>query len=67
MEKKMNFEDAMNELKNIVESLEKGDVSLEESLKLFERGSKLSSFCYGTLKDAEIKINEIKEQGQSHE
>ncbi|MBN2032375.1 MAG: exodeoxyribonuclease VII small subunit [Deltaproteobacteria bacterium] len=50
------FEEAMERLENIVESLEKGDLSLEESLKFFEEGMKLVSFCSGKLEEAEQKV-----------
>jgi len=50
------FEQAMERLENIVESLEKGDLSLEESLKIFEEGMKLVSFCSGKLDEAEQKV-----------
>ena len=51
------FEAAMERLENIVESLEKGDLSLEESLKVFEEGMKLVSFCSGKLDEAEQKVS----------
>jgi exodeoxyribonuclease VII small subunit len=50
------FEEAMERLENIVESLEKGDLSLEDSLKIFEEGMKLVSFCSGKLDEAEQKV-----------
>jgi exodeoxyribonuclease VII small subunit len=50
------FEDAMERLENIVESLEKGDLSLEESLRIFEEGMKLVSFCSRKLDEAEQKV-----------
>jgi exodeoxyribonuclease VII small subunit len=50
------FEEAMERLENIVESLEKGDLSLEESLKIFEEGMKLVSFCSRKLDEAEQKV-----------
>ena len=50
------FEEAMERLENIVEGLEKGDLSLEESLKIFEEGMKLVSFCSRKLDEAEQKV-----------
>jgi exodeoxyribonuclease VII small subunit len=50
------FEEAMERLENIVESLEKGDLSLEDSLKIFEEGMKLVSFCSRKLDEAEQKV-----------
>ena len=59
MKKNMTFEAAMAELSKIVEKLESGEASLDESLKLFEEGTKLSSFCYQKLQSAEQKVAEI--------
>lgn len=61
--KKMNFEDAMQRLREITETLERGSVSLEESIKLFAEGTELSAFCYETLQMAEQKITELSKIG----
>ena len=53
------FESAMKRLENIVEKLEQGDLSLEESLKIFEEGMELSKFCAGKLTDAEAKLKSL--------
>lgn len=53
---KKTFEDAMLRLEKIVELLESGQQPLEESLKLFEEGTKLAAFCSASLKKAEQKI-----------
>ncbi|MEJ2725745.1 MAG: exodeoxyribonuclease VII small subunit [Deltaproteobacteria bacterium] len=50
------FEDAMERLEQIVESLEGGDLTLEESLKIFEEGMKLIRFCSKKLEEAEQKV-----------
>lgn len=50
------FEDAMKKLEGIVERMEKGDLPLNESLKQFEEGVKLSRFCSQELQKAEKKI-----------
>lgn len=50
------FEEAMERLENIVESLESGDLSLEESLKIFEEGMTLVNFCSKKLEEAEQKV-----------
>jgi exodeoxyribonuclease VII small subunit len=52
-----SFEEAMKELGDIVEKLEDGDVSLEESIKLFENGMKLSKTCQKMLENAEKKVS----------
>lgn len=51
-----SFEEQMEELENIVEALEKGDLSLEESMVKFEKGIKISKECNKTLEEAERKI-----------
>jgi len=54
--KSTKFEDALGELEELIENLEGGEQSLEESLVQFERGMKLSKFCQQSLADAEKKI-----------
>ena len=51
------FEASMKELEEIVTKLESGDVGLEESLKLFEKGIQLSKSCQKILSDAEKKVS----------
>ena len=53
---KLSFEDALNQLETLVESMEQGDLSLEESLNSFERGVALSHSCEAALKAAEQKV-----------
>ena len=55
------FEDAMEELEAIVERMEDGEPSLEESLKLFERGMDLTRRCQTALDDAEQRIRTFAE------
>ena len=50
------FEAALKQLEEIVQRLEKGELSLEESLKLYEEGIELSRLCHGKLEEAEGKI-----------
>lgn len=50
------FEDSMNELETIVSRLETGDITLDDSLKLFEEGIKLAKSCQVTLDEAEKKV-----------
>jgi exodeoxyribonuclease VII small subunit len=62
--KEKKFEDAMKELENIVKRLESGDLSLEESIKLFEEGVALSKYCSGKLEEAEKKVSIlVKDEG----
>ncbi len=56
---KLNFEDALKELESIVTKLEGGQVALEESISLYERGEKLKQRCETLLKDAEMRIEKI--------
>ena len=62
MNKKMTFEAAAARLSEIVEQMESRNVPLDESMKLFEEGSALASFCYGKLSAAEQKIRTITEK-----
>ena len=56
---KMPFETALAELESIVDRLEKGAVSLEDSIKLYERGEALKAHCDHLLKNAEMRIEKI--------
>ena len=55
-DKQMHFEEAFKRLEQIVRNLESGDLSLEESMKLFEEGIGLTEACKSRLEDAEQKI-----------
>lgn len=61
----LNLEDAMKRLEKIVETLETGDKTLEESIGLFEEGMKLSNMCYKLLESLEKRIKVVmkKESG----
>jgi len=50
------FEDAMNQLQQLVETMEKGELSLDDSLKAFEEGVKLTRICQQSLQEAEQKV-----------
>jgi len=63
-EKKMSFEQAMIRLEEIVALLEKGEAPLEESLTLFEEGSKLLRQCTGMLDKAEQKVTKLLASGE---
>ena len=69
MEEKQNFEEAMSRLENIVRSLERGEVSLEESLKLFQEGAGLISRCEKQLDEAEQIVRRLRktESGEPEE
>lgn len=55
----MTFEQAMKELEDVVGKLERGDVPLDESIALYERGAKLKARCETKLKEAEEKVAAI--------
>ncbi len=55
----MPFEKALAELESIVDRLEKGAVSLDDSIKLYERGEELKKRCDALLKNAEMRIEKI--------
>jgi exodeoxyribonuclease VII small subunit len=54
--KKFNLEKALNDLENLVEELETGDLPLEKAMQKFEEGIKLTRGCQAALKDAEQKV-----------
>jgi len=58
------FETAIAELETIVKKLEEGDLALEASLQLYERGVHLSRFCHARLEEAEKRIEILNERGE---
>ena len=59
-----DFEAAIAELETIVKKLEEGDLALEKSLELYERGVQLSRFCHSRLEEAEKRIEIVNERGE---
>ena len=59
-----DFEAAIAELETIVKKLEEGDLALETSLQLYERGVHLSRFCHARLEEAERRIEILNERGE---
>ncbi len=57
--KEMSFERALQELETIVGRLERGDVELEESIVIYERGEALKEHCDRLLKQAEAKVEKL--------
>jgi len=57
--KSKTFEESMNRLEQIVRSMERGDVPLEESLKLFQEGTQLVQTCTKLLDDAQLQIKKV--------
>lgn len=62
-----DFEQALAELEQLVERMEQGELSLEQSLKDFERGIALTRACQGALKEAEQKVRILTSQGGKEE
>ena len=62
---KMTFEEAMKELETLVDSLDKGDVSLEEAIAAYDRGSQLKDHCQKKLNEAKMKVETIQSSGDS--
>ena len=58
----VSFETALVELESLVERMEAGDLSLEDSLAAFERGVKLTRHCQSALKNAELKVKVLTEE-----
>jgi exodeoxyribonuclease VII small subunit len=61
-EERPSFEEALTKLEAIVEKLDDDDITLEESVQLYEEGLKLSKICSKTLENAELKIEEIEKK-----
>lgn len=61
-----SFEKSLKRLEEISELLENEEIGLDESIKLYEEGILLSKICYSRLKDAELKITELKSQFEAN-
>ncbi len=59
-----SFEEAMKELEATVAKLEAGDLTLEESLALYERGQKLAAFCTQKLDNATLRVEQLTSDGE---
>ena len=57
--KSLNFESTLSEVEKIIESLEEGNLSLEDSIKAYEKGISLTKACQKMLSDAELKIKKL--------
>ena len=62
MGNKFDFNKGLAELEMIINKMESGDLSLEDSLKYFEKGVKLHRQCHGALTDAEQRVNMLNEE-----
>ena len=61
----LSFEQALSELESIVERLETGDVALEESIEIYQRGAQLRAYCDEKLKSAQARIEKITGDGNA--
>ena len=59
-----DFESALAELDAIVKKMEEGDLTLERSMEMYERGLQLSRFCHSTLEAAERRVELLNERGE---
>ena len=56
---KLTFEEAMQELEKLVDSLDKGDISLDEAIAAYDKGSQLKDYCQKKLQEAKMKVDTI--------
>ncbi len=59
----VHFESALEELESLVAQMESGNLSLDQSLQAFERGIALTRHCQSALKDAELKVQTLTQEG----
>ena len=64
---KMTFEEAMKELERLVDALDKGDVSLDEAIAAYDRGSQLKDHCQKKLNEAKMKVETIQSSGNNED
>lgn len=63
--KNIKYENAIKKLEEIVLKLEKGDLPLEETIKLYDEATKLSGYCTAMLDNAKLKIEELSEKKET--
>lgn len=64
-EEKLTFEQALENLETIIESMENGNIPLQELVSKFEEGSHLLKYCNSFLNEAELKIEKLKDNTQT--
>ena len=67
MSEKINFEKSLARLEEITKKLEKGNMSLDEMIKLYTEGTELAGKCNKVLEEAQIKISKLKESEDEDE
>ncbi len=65
--KKMNFEDAVKKLEQLVLKLEKGEMTLDETIACYDEATKLSGYCEALLNNAKLRIEELKKGSDDSE
>lgn len=60
--KKLSYEEAIQSLEETIKKLEGENVPLDEAVKLFEEGTRLSAYCYDMLNSAKLKVTELKKE-----
>ena len=63
----LSYEEAFEKLQKIIQLLEEGNVSLDNSIKYYEQGILLKNFCEKKLKDAEMKIKNVLDKSKNSE
>ena len=63
--KNLKYDEAIKKLEEIVLKLEKGDCTLEETIKLYDEATKLSGYCAAMLDNAKLKIEELSEKKEN--
>jgi exodeoxyribonuclease VII small subunit len=58
---RLSFEEALKKLESIVQQLEDEEITLEDSVKLYEEGVKMAQICTSVLEDAELRIEQVNE------
>ncbi|MAO66424.1 MAG: exodeoxyribonuclease VII small subunit [Balneola sp.] len=64
-QERLSFEEALNKLESIVEQLEDQEITLEDSVKLYEEGVRMSKFCTEILEQAELRIEQVNDEAAS--
>lgn len=67
MSETKTFEEAMNELEVIIQKLNNNELSLDDSIKAYEKGMALSRFCQEKLEKAKVNLQEVNQKGQETE
>jgi len=62
---RLSFEEALKKLESIVEQLEDEEITLEDSVKLYEEGVRMSKFCTEILEKAELRIEQVNDEAKS--